>query len=357
MIEHRFELVKCGAGLIRLQRSVPARDTVLDMTPRKARSVAPSVAALPQGPISTTYATVELTPDTDDPNGVLLLLDGVQSSHLYLDDPARLMFEYMQQMQAVLAQRFGPEEALNAVHLGGAGCALPRAMAAQWPASRHLVVEIDTKLAHLVRTWFDLPRAPRLRIRVDDARSAVQNLRRGVGDVIIRDTFAAGAVPPHLRTVEFTRLVADRLRSSGCYLLNLADNPPLPVARREAATVASVFEHTAVIAEPGVLRGRRYGNVVVIGSHRPWPTAELDRSLRTLAPTARLVHAGALANFIGAAAPFRDPAHTEAGEHRWSSGPWRAGAEPSATSESTEQRLASLLPDTRDDPDQVIPIR
>lgn len=309
--------------------------------------MAPAVAALPQGPISTTYATVELTPDIDDPHGVLLLLDGVQSSHLYLDDPTRLMFEYMQQMQVVLSHRFDRAEALNVVHLGGAGCALPRAMAAQWPQSRHLVVEIDAKLAEYVRNWFDLPRAPRMRIRAEDGRVALQALRPGAGDAVIRDTFAGGAVPPHMRTVEFTGLVADRLKPTGVYLLNLADNPPLPVARREAATVTQVFEHTAVVAEPGVLRGRRYGNVVILGADQPWPLVDLDRAVRTLSPTARLVHGQALVDFIGTSRPFRDPADAAQ---------WYAGPEATEASESTEERLASMLPDTREDPDQAIPL-
>lgn len=317
------------------------------MARRKARSAAPAVSALPIGPVSTTYATVELTPDTDDPNGVLLLLDGVQSSHLYLDDPSRLMFEYMQQMMVTLLASFSPEEALSAVHLGGAGCAMPRAMAALWPQSRHLVVEIDAKLAAYVRQWFDLPRAPRLRIRVDDARTALAALRPGRGDAILRDTFAGGAVPPHLRTVQFTELVSSRLAERGLYLANLADNPPLPVARREAATIASVFGHTAVIAEPGVFRGRRYGNVVVLGAHQPWPVREMTRALRTLAPTARLVHGPALEDFIGTSRPFSDPSQPQQ---------WRAGAEPTDSSESVEERLASMLPDTREDPDADIAI-
>ncbi|HLS25235.1 MAG TPA: fused MFS/spermidine synthase [Beutenbergiaceae bacterium] len=317
------------------------------MARRRSRSVAPAVAALPEGPIPTTYATVELTPDNEDPHGVMLLLDGVQSSHLYLDAPTRLMFEYMQQMRVVLESRYAPEEPLNVVHLGGAGCALPRAMAALWPHSRHLVSEIDAKLAEYVRDWFDLPRAPKLRIRVSDARRVVRSLRSGAGDAIIRDTFAGGAVPPHLRTVEFTELVADRLKPSGSYLLNLADNPPLPVARREAATVAQVFAHTAVIAEPGVLRGRRYGNVVVIGSQEPWAVPALDRELRNLAPTARLLHGQRVRDFIGTSRVFRDPADERE---------WYAGPEASDTSESTEERLASLLPDTREDPDQILPL-
>lgn len=314
---------------------------------RAGAAAATALPALGQGPISTTYATVELTPDTDDPSGVLLLLDGVQSSHLYLDDPTRLMFEYMQQMLLFAQHWADANQPLNVVHLGGAGCALPRAMAELWPQSRHLVAEIDAKLAELVRQWFDLPRAPRLRIRTDDARAMVQSLRPGAGDLVIRDTFAGGAVPPHLRTVEFTELVADRLDDGGCYLLNLADNPPLPVARREAATLARVFAHTAVIAEPGILRGRRYGNVVIAGANRPLPTAKLGRTLRTLAPPARLVHGTAFTDFVGTARPFRDPPQGQG---------WRAEPEPSATSESAEQRIASMLPDTRDDPDAITPL-
>src|SRR5690625_7037216 len=96
------------------------------------------------------------------------------------------MFEYMQQMQVVLESRYAPETPLNVVHLGGAGCALPRAMAELWPRSRHLVAEIDAKLAEYVRSWFDLPRAPRLRIRTSDAREALQSLRTGGGGAIIQ---------------------------------------------------------------------------------------------------------------------------------------------------------------------------
>ncbi len=298
-------------------------------------------------PTATTFATVELTPDTEDPHGVLLLLDGVQSSHIYLDDPTRVMFEYLQQMLVVLTEREPADAALNVVHLGGAGCALPRAMAHLWPESRHLVAEIDAKLAQYVRQWFDLPRSPRLRIRVDDARSALASLRPGGGDAIVRDTFAGGAVPPHLRTVEFTTMVRDRLRPGGSYLLNLADNPPLPVARREAATVAQVFAHTAIIAEPGVLRGRRYGNVVIIASDQPWEVGSITRGLRRLVPPARLIHGADVQDFIGTSVPFTDPSDEDQ---------WRAGAEPSGASESSEERLASMLPDTREDPDQIIPI-
>ena len=38
-----------------------------------------------------------------------------------------------------------------------------------------------------------------------------------------------------------------------------------------------MFEELALIAEPAVLRGRRFGNAVLVASHRPLDTAALAR--------------------------------------------------------------------------------
>lgn len=186
------------------------------------RRRAPSL--LPDEPVITSTATVELRSDTD---GVMLLLDGVESSHLDLDDPSHLVFEYMQQMMVVLRATHGDVDRLRAVHLGGAGCALARAIDARWSEPRQLAVEIDAQLAERVREWFDLPRSPRLRIRVGDARAELATLPEAGADVVVRDAFAGRHVPDHLRTVEFTEEVARRLRPDGLYLANLADSPPM----------------------------------------------------------------------------------------------------------------------------------
>ncbi|MBK5247814.1 MAG: fused MFS/spermidine synthase [Actinomycetales bacterium] len=262
---------------------------------------------LPTGPVASTFSSVELSTDTADPDGVLLLLDGVESSYLDLVDPTRLVFEYMQQMAEVLEEVLPEGEGVRAVHLGAAGCAMARAVDARWPGSRQLAVEIDPLLAQYVREWFALPRAPRLRIRIDDARHALTTLREGGFDVVIRDVFAQRVVPEHVRTLEFTREVGRALGPNGLYLANSADHPPLPHARREAATVRSVFAHTAVIVEPGVLRGRRYGNVVLVGSGAPLPFERIERRLRRLPAPATLVHSAALDQFIGTSRPYPDP--------------------------------------------------
>jgi len=265
----------------------------------------PRVQDLPQGRISTSHATVELTTDTADPDGVMLWIDGAESSYLDLADPSRLEFEYMQQMMLVL--RYARTDArLRAVHLGGAGCAMPRAIAHEWPQARQIAVEWDELLAQRVREWFDLPRSPQLRIRVADARAAVEGFAAGSKDLVLRDVFTGRFVPEHVRTVEFTREVARALAPEGLYLLNTADRPPLTLARRETATVAAVFDHVLVIAEPAVLKGRRFGNVVIAGAQHRLPVTTLLPALRALPVPAQVLDQEKVRSFIGTYPPFRD---------------------------------------------------
>ncbi len=236
----------------------------------------------------------------------MLLIDGAESSHLDLADPSHLVFEYMQQMMAVLEESIEIDR-LRAVHLGGAGCSLARAIEAQWPNSRQIAVEWDAQLAGYVREWFDLPRSPLLRIRVADAREATESFPAGSKDVVVRDVFVDRQPPAHVRSVEFTQAVSSALTGQGIYLVNTADRPPLTLARREAATVAEVFEHVLAIAEPGVLKGRRYGNVVLAAAHHPLPARHLARRMRSLPIPATVLDAAATREFIGTFQPFTDP--------------------------------------------------
>lgn len=262
---------------------------------------------LPDGPVRTSTGFVELLRDPGRPSAVTVFINDAESSYVDLADPRHLEFEYMQQMTAVLDE-VGPPPAtpVRAVHLGGAGCALARALDATRPGSSQLVVEIDAELARLSRTWFDLPRSPRLRIRVADAREALATLRPGAWDVIVRDVFAGIQVPGHVRTVEAAREARAALTADGLYLVNLTDRPPLTVARREVATLLDVFAHVAVIADPAILRGRRYGNVVLVGSAVPVGTSGLARSLRGLPLPVSLLTGDAVREFAGTAAPVYD---------------------------------------------------
>ncbi|WP_052436408.1 fused MFS/spermidine synthase [Georgenia sp. SUBG003] len=196
---------------------------------------------------------------------------------------------------------------MRALHLGAAGCALPRALEARRPGSTQLAVELDEKLAALVREWFDLPRAPRLRIRTGDARAVTASQRQGSWEVVVRDVFDHAEVPRHVRTVEAVAEVHRVLVPGGLYLVNLTDHPPLHRARVEVATLQQVFAHVQLVADPAILRGRRYGNVVLAASDRPIPVAEVERGLRRLPLPVRLVEGPDLDAFRGTVPPVLDP--------------------------------------------------
>lgn len=221
------------------------------------------------GSFETDTGTAVLFPDGGGSQGWLLILNGVQSSHVHLDDPLRLDFEYMRWIMALVEDRWSSGDKLRTLSLGGAACSMPRYLVAAYPNSRNVVVEIDGKLANHVRDWFDLPRAPLLKIRVGEAREVTESLAEASRDLIIRDVFAGSKTPHALTTAEFTAAARKVLVPGGVYVVNCGDAPSLTIARREAATIAAAFEHTVIIADPAMLKGRRSGNIIIAGSDSP----------------------------------------------------------------------------------------
>ncbi|GAA4423754.1 fused MFS/spermidine synthase [Georgenia halophila] len=247
----------------------------------------------------------ELVREPGAPHRVTLFLDGFESSHVDLADPTQLEFEYMQQM-CVLLDATRPAGPVRALHLGGAACALARAVEAERPGSSQLAVEIDEALAALVRRWFKLPRSPRLRIRTGDAREVTEALRPQSWEVAVRDVFADARVPRHVRTLEATAAVHRALVPGGLYLVNLTDRPPLHQTRVEVATLQQTFAHVILVTDPAILRGRRYGNVVLAASDQPFPLTEVERGLRRLPLPVRLLAGPELDRFRGTNVPVRD---------------------------------------------------
>lgn len=239
-------------------------------------------------PISTGSARLTLEND----GSVLLDVNGVPSSHLH-PDPEHLVFEYMRWMLLVIDRHLeghesaGTGPAIQLAHLGGGGCSLPRAIASRHPRSRQIVVEIDELLAQHVRIWFNLPRSPQLRVRTEDALSALTSWREDRFDVLVRDVFSGSLTPPELITVQAAEHADRVLRNGGIYLANCAAPPGTGLMADEVATLSAVFPHVGVIAEPAHLSGKRRGNCVLLASRRPLPEA-IDRDLRSDAVSVRL---------------------------------------------------------------------
>jgi hypothetical protein len=267
----------------------------------------------------------ELVPDLSRPDSWLLFLDGVPQSQVDTGDPDYLEFEYVRRIGHVVDLAFPAAEPLRVLHLGGGAMTLPRYVAHTRPGSRQLVAETDTALTELVRRHLPLrvergERAGRIRVRADDARQVLESVRPGSYDLVISDVFAGARTPFHLTTVECVQAAARALRPGGAYVVNVADGPPLKHARDSAATIRSVFWETCMIAEAGVLRGRRLGNLVFAGSERPLPYGGLRRRAAADPFPARLAEGGEFAGFASGASVVTDatgPVNATAESTNW----------------------------------------
>lgn len=248
----------------------------------------------------------ELIPDRERPRGWTLLIDGAPQSHVDLDDPVHLSFEYQRRLGHVIDLAAPPGRPLQAVHLGGGAFTLARYLAATRPRSTQQIVELDALLVQLVRRQLPLDPGARIRVRSIDARAGLGKVPDGWADLVIADVFSGARTPAHLTSTEFLGEVRRVLAPGGFYAANLADGPPLAHLRAQVATAATVFPELALAADPTVLRGRRFGNAVLLASDVPLPVAELTRRVATDPHAGRVEHGKALADFTGGAPAVTD---------------------------------------------------
>jgi spermidine synthase len=277
----------------------------------------------PDAGTPSTGGTVELLNDVERPGAWTLLIDGILQSEVDLGDPRHLEVEYMRRLGHLADLAAPAGMPLDVLHLGGGALTLARYVAATRPGSRQLAVESNATVAALVSRRLPVARDGRaepsrtepgrappgtceIGVLVADARAALQRLPASSFDVLVVDVFAGAQTPAHLTSVEFTIAGARVLRPSGIYAVNVGDGPPLAHARGRVAAVRSVFAHVCVLAEPAVLRGRRFGNLVVVASDGELPVSGLIRRIAADPFPARLVEGAALDQFVAACAPIVD---------------------------------------------------
>ncbi|MFF5773395.1 spermidine synthase [Streptomyces californicus] len=250
--------------------------------------------------------TARLLPDVDRDRAWLLTVDDAPQSYVDLDDPHHLEFEYVRRLAHVVDGAGEPGAPLDVLHLGGGALTLPRYVAATRPGSRQDVVDADRELLRLVGERLPLPAGSGIALHAADARERLEAAAPASVDLLVADVFGGSRVPAHLTSVEYARAAGRALREDGVYAANLADSAPFAFLRSQLANFAGVFPELALIAEPAVLRGRRFGNVVLLASYTPLDTASLIRRCAADAFPARVTHGPALARFTGAARPVAD---------------------------------------------------
>jgi spermidine synthase len=232
---------------------------------------------------------------TDELGGITVMSGGHPQSHVQPEDPGLLVFEYVQHLAMVL-DLLRPGR-LAVTHVGGAGLTLARYVEHTRPGSPQIVLEPHSGLTDLVRRELPLARGHRIRVRAVDGATGIIALKDASADVVVLDAYDGGRIPPELVGSSFVAELNRVLRPGGALLMNLADEPGLRYVARVAATVRRVLPHAVLVVSNDVLKGRRFGNVVLAASHRPLGHADLARSaarrnfptgVRSEAQTARL---------------------------------------------------------------------
>lgn len=252
------------------------------------------------------WGTAKLLPDIDRERAWLLTVDGAPQSYVDLDDPTYIEFEYARRLAHVVDCAADEGAPLDVLHLGGGALTLPRYVAATRPGSRQDVVDADRALVQLVREHLPVPGNCGIAVHAADARAWAEGAPAASVDLLVADVFGGSRVPAHLTSIEYARVARRVLKPDGVYAANLADGAPFAFLRSQLATFQAVFAEVALIAEPSVLRGRRFGNAVLLASDHPLDVGALARRTAGDAFPARVEHGDALRRFVKDAEPVGD---------------------------------------------------
>jgi spermidine synthase len=229
----------------------------------------------PASPADRPDLRIDRSPDR--PNLLHLVADEVVQATIDLDDPSYLDAEYMQRISYLVDAMAEPARPLRVLHLGAGGLAMARSVAATRPGSYQQAVETNQDLVALVRAEAPLPRGVKVKIRHTDAREAVESAPDASYELIITDVYAGARVPAHVTSTEFLHEARRVLRPGGHYAVNLCDGGQMKFLKPALAAMDAVWADVAVMAEPAVLRGRRFGNVVAVAADVDLPIAALRR--------------------------------------------------------------------------------
>ncbi|WP_028644173.1 spermidine synthase [Nocardioides sp. URHA0020] len=244
----------------------------------------------------------------DRPGTFVLRMSGMDQSYVDLEDPTRIVFDYVRRLADVVDAVAPAGEPVRVVHVGGAGMTLPRYVATTRPRSAQIVLEPATAVTELVRRELPLPRNSGIKVRDLDGSTGIAGLRDGQAELVVVDAFADARVPGSLVTVTFAEDLLRVVGPTGVVAFNLTDRAPFGWTRRAVASIRLSFPSLLLTAEPATLRAKRLGNLVVVASASA-AALPLD-ALRTRATTAaapyRVLDARAVSDGFGGGTPFTD---------------------------------------------------
>ena len=205
-----------------------------------------------------------------------LRFDSSFQSGMYLDDPFRTRFAYSDYLHVGLAYKPNAKKVL-VIGLGGA--AVPKRVWRDFKDVEITTVELDPEVVETAYRWFDLPRDPRIDVKVDDGRRFLQRNDEKY-DVIMVDAFYSDGVPFHLTTLEFVELMRERLTPGGVIATNVIGaltGSSSQITRALWRTYGAVFptvELHPVYESPGDRHPEDIRNIILVATERAAPSPQ-----------------------------------------------------------------------------------
>jgi hypothetical protein len=223
-----------------------------------------------------------------------LTVDGIPQSIVSKNDATILDYPYIRYIARALDAAAPAGSPVLAVHLGAGALTLARYVEATRAGSPQLVVEFEPALYRAVVTALPLAPGNGVRAIFGDARAVADlplptvaplpeaprldaaTIRTGTAadwvsaDFTVVDLWDAAVIHRRVASREFYLRIAARSAANGVVAVNVLDGHPFEYSRRQAATLASVFDHVAVVldADPNDADGP-LDNVLVFASNQP----------------------------------------------------------------------------------------
>ncbi|MCL1897973.1 MAG: fused MFS/spermidine synthase [Micrococcales bacterium] len=245
-----------------------------------------------------------LVPDRDRPGAWTVNCGGADQSYVDPADPTYLEFFYVQRIADVIDTSFPPGQRISVLHVGGAGLTIPRYVAHTRPTSAQIVFEPDETLTMAVRQVVPLPRHSGIKIRPVDGCTGLAAIRDDYADLVVIDAFHGSQVPAEFASKGWWAELQRVVHQGGTVTMNVIDHAPFHYTKRLVAGAQRAFAKVIVGAEPAVLRGRRFGNVLITAGH--FSSAKLEQAAWAAAFPFRYIQGPDLGQWLSKAQPFTD---------------------------------------------------
>ncbi len=167
-----------------------------------------------------------------------------RESAVDLTDPARLIVPYTASIAASAIFHPHPKSVLM-IGLGGGG--FNQFFEKAFPGAALETAELDPKVFALAQKYLSFKPSEHDQVAVLDGRMFLRH-SKVIYDWIILDAFRGGFVPPHLKTVEFYKLVKSHLTPDGLFVANVQTDSSLFAS--DVRTMRTVFPQLGMFDVP-----------------------------------------------------------------------------------------------------------